>query len=73
MYNNFELADRLVDETSDYDVVNKKSDTDTDALKTLIEPKSSEDPKEDMSISEEDKRSHSSPIKSKNLERIINK
>jgi len=57
------IMNRLVDETSDYDVVNKKSDTDTDALKTLIEPKSSEDPKEDMSISEEDKRSHSSPIK----------
>jgi len=57
------IMNRLVDETSDYDVVNKKSDTDTDALKTLIEPKSSEDPKEDMSISEEDKRSHSNPIK----------
>jgi len=56
------IMNRLVDETSNYDVVNKKSDDDADALKTLIEPKTLEKPEKEVPV-EEEKRSRNSAIK----------
>jgi len=61
------IMNRLVDETSNYDVVNKKSDDEEDALKTLIKPKTTDKLEKELPVAEADKRSRNSAIKALEL------